>query len=90
MDVVKPPGLKRGKKKTIRQDKENVIHEALMDWVDNDLVEEYYGVETTMSGRILLGNDIIEKLATCGERLNNYAELRRQAHWAFGHVTMTG
>jgi hypothetical protein len=67
VDVVKPPGLKHRKKKTIGEDKENVIREALMDWADNDLVKEYYGVGTTMSGRMLLGNDIIEKLATCGE-----------------------
>ena len=33
-------------------DTENDIREALMDWADNDLVEEYYGVESTMSGRI--------------------------------------
>lgn len=90
MDVLKPPGLKRGKKKTIGEDKENVICEALMDWADNDLVEEYYGVGTTMSRHMILGNDVVEKLATCGERLNTYAELRKQVHWAIGHDTMTG
>ena len=67
VDVVKLPGLKHGKTKTMGEDKKNVTHEVLMAWPDNDLVEEYYRVGTTMSACMLLGNNIIEKFTTCGE-----------------------
>ena len=67
VDVVKLPDLKHGNTKTMGEDRENVIHEVLMGWADNDLVEEYYRVGTTMSACMLLGNNIIEKFATCGE-----------------------
>jgi len=55
VEVMKPLGLKCRKKKTIGEDKENII----------------------------------KKLATCGEQLNTYAELQQQVHWAIGHDTMT-
>ena len=49
------------------------------------MVDEYYGPTSALSGRILLGDDIIEKLATCGEHIWDYSHLCRHVCWALGH-----
>ena len=31
---------------------------------------------------------MVEKIATCGERIDTYSELRRHVRWAYGHDAM--
>lgn len=53
------------------------------------MIDEYYGPNSALSGRTLLGDDIIKKLATCGERIWDYSHLRQHTRWALGHDTTT-
>ena len=85
--VEKEPTLKRGKKRKVTDREQSYIHDRLTEWRDDTLVDEYYGPNTALSGRTILGDDIIEKLATCGERIWDYSHLRRHTRWALGHDT---
>jgi hypothetical protein len=58
-----------------------------MEWWDEVLVDEYYGSNNALSGRTLLGDDVIDKLATCGERIWDYSHLCQHTQWALGHDT---
>lgn len=61
-----------------------------MEWRETDLVERYWPGTTSLSGQTILGDDVVEKLATCGERIESYPELRRHVRWAIGHDNETG
>jgi hypothetical protein len=87
--VQKVPGLKRGKKRKVAQEEQSYIRDTLTEWRDDTLVDEYYGPNSALSGSTLLGEDVIEKLATCGERIWDYSHLRRHTRWALGHDTTT-
>jgi hypothetical protein len=86
----KVPGLKRGKKKKVPKAQEEAVRNGLVDWRDDELVESYWPGTTSLSGQSILGDDVIEKLATCGERVETYQELRRHVRWAIGHNEETG
>ena len=85
--VQKVAGLKRGKKRKVSKEEQNYIRDTLTEWRDDTLIDEYYGPNSALSGRTLLGDDIIEKLATCGERIWDYSHLRQHTRWALGHDT---
>jgi hypothetical protein len=43
-----------------------------------------YPGTTTISAETVLGDDVIDKLAGCGERIECQAEMCRHVHWALG------
>ena len=86
--VTKTPGLKRGKKKRIPEKQEKAIRDQLNDWREEELVEMAYPGVVSISGATVLGDDVVEKIATCGERIDTYSELRRHVQWAYGHDAM--
>lgn len=79
------PGLKRGKKKAVSPKQEGYIRNGLKNWRDETLVNAYYGTLTSFSGATIIGDDVIEKLASCGEQLVNYSQVRRHVRWAVGY-----
>ncbi|KDR67869.1 hypothetical protein GALMADRAFT_79410, partial [Galerina marginata CBS 339.88] len=79
------PGLRRGKKKAVSEEEEKHVREELENWRDETLVDAYYGSLTSLSGATIIGDDIIEKLATCGERLESYSQVQRHVRWAMGY-----
>ena len=79
------PGLRRGKKKSVAPEEEGYIRNKLKNWRDEDLAEPYYGPLTSISGATIMGDDVIDKLARCGERLEDYSQVRRHAQWAVGY-----
>jgi len=83
--VSKIPGLKQGKKKRIPEKQEKAIRDQLHDWREEELLEMVYPGIVSISGATVLGNDVVEKIATCGERIDTYSELRRHVRWAYGH-----
>ncbi|EDR05878.1 uncharacterized protein LACBIDRAFT_302478 [Laccaria bicolor S238N-H82] len=83
--VTKTPGLKRGKKKQIPEKQEKAIRNQLNEWREEELVELVYPGIVSISGATVLGDDVVEKIATCGERIDTYSELRRHVRWAYGH-----
>lgn len=89
IEVQKPPGLKRGKKRKISEVDEGHIRNCLLDWRDNTLLPKVYGPLTSLAGQTMLGDDIIEKLATCGEQIESYSQLRQHVRWALGHDMAT-
>ena len=82
--------MKRGKKKKAPKAQEDAVRSGLEDWRDNVLVESYWPGTTSLSGQTILGDDVIERLATCGERIESHHELRRHVRWAIGHDEETG
>jgi len=79
------PGLRRGKKKAVTPKQEGYIHNKLKNWRDENLVDAYYGPLTSLSGATIMGDDVIQKLASCSERLENYSQVRRHVRWAVGY-----
>jgi hypothetical protein len=45
---------------------------------------------TSISAETVLGNNVIEALATCGERIDSHTEMRRHVRWAMGYDSNTG
>ena len=86
----KVPGLKRGKKKHVPKEQEDKLRNVLKEWRDTDLLEHLYPGLSSISGRTILGDDIVEKIVCCGERLKTYDELRQHARWALGHDDNSG
>ncbi|KAF8798379.1 hypothetical protein BYT27DRAFT_7228444 [Phlegmacium glaucopus] len=85
--TVKPivPGLKRGKKKGISEEGQGYIRKKLRNWQDDTLLDAFYGDLTGLSGATIIADDVIERLATCGERLENYLQVWRHVRWALGY-----
>ena len=83
------PGLRRGKKKAVPLEQEGYIYNKLKNWRDEDLVDAYYGPLTSLSGATIMSDDIIQKLASCSERLENYSQVRRHVRWAVGYDQMS-
>jgi len=81
--------LKRGKKKETPEEEKGYIRNKLRFWRDN-VLDEYYGGMTGISGRTLMSDDVVDKIAGCGERPRSYAELRRHVVWALIHDGDTG
>jgi len=82
------PGMRHGKKKAVPPEQEGYIHNKLKNWHDDTLVNAYYGALTSLSGATIIGDDVIEKLASCGEQLENYSEVRWHVQWAVGYDQM--
>ena len=79
------PGLRRGKKKPLAPGQEEYIRNKLKNWRDENLVDAYYGPLTSLSGATIMSDDVIQKLASCGERLENYSQVQRYVRWAVGY-----
>jgi hypothetical protein len=78
-------GLRRGKKKAIPPEQEEYIINKLKHWRDETLVDAYYGHLTSLSGATIMGDDIVKKLASCGEWLENYSQVQRYVRWVVGY-----
>ena len=63
---------------------ENVVRDDLYQWRDNELLERFYPGTCTLSGATLLGDDVIEKLAKCEERIRGGEDLARHIRWPIG------
>ena len=57
-----------------------------MVWRETNLLDSRYPGLSSMSGRTLLADDCIEKLATCGEIIEDYTQLRRHIRWVLGEA----
>jgi hypothetical protein len=89
--TVKPvvPGLKRGKKKGISEEGQGYIRNKLKKWRDDTLLDAFYGDLTGLSGATIIADDVIEKLATCGEHLGSYSQVQQHVRWALGYDEST-
>lgn len=87
--VARVPGLKRGRKRQISTEEIKAVCDGLEEWRDSELVDEFYEGVQSISGATILGDDIVQKVANCGERIGTYADLRRHAHWRIGHDVET-
>ena len=83
--LTRVPGLKRGKKKQVAPTEVTKIREGLVEWRETDLLDKFYPGISSLSGQTILGDDVVEKIATCGEHLETYAQLRQHVRWAVGH-----
>ena len=68
----------------------DAIRNDLSQWREKELLDNFYGGTSIIAGSTLLGDDVIEKLATCGERVETWEEFAQNAHWAIGFNTSTG
>ena len=90
IELKKLPGLKRGKKRKVSEEQESAIREGLIDWREDELLDKIYPGTSSISAQTVLGDDVIEKLASCGERIETQAEMRRHVRWAIGFDENTG
>ncbi|KIM82705.1 hypothetical protein PILCRDRAFT_70219, partial [Piloderma croceum F 1598] len=88
--IEKLPGLKRGKKKKLSEGQEDAIREGLRDWREDVLLDTVYPDTTSILAETVLGNDVIEGLATCGECIDSHTEMHRHVRWAIGYDANTG
>lgn len=84
IEVAKIQGLKRGKKRKLSEGDEQTIREELMDWREDVLLERIYPGTISILAETVLGDDVISKLASCGERVESAQEMRRHMRWAIG------
>jgi hypothetical protein len=82
--------LKRGKKRKLPSGFEDAIRNDLSHWRENELLDRFYGGTSIIAGSTLLGDDVIEKLATCGERVETKEEFAQHARWPIGFDAGTG
>ncbi len=76
ISVEKKPGLKRGKKRAMPEAFVESVREGLREWRE-ELVEMIYPNTVMISPATVLGDDVIEQLATCGERIGDANELKQ-------------
>jgi hypothetical protein len=88
--IDKTSTLKRGKKRKLLPGFDNAIWKDLSQWHENELLDRFYGGTSIIAGSTLLGDDVIEKLATCGERVETKEEFAQHARWAIGFNAGTG
>jgi hypothetical protein len=55
------------KKRKLSEGQEDAIQEGLRDWQEDVLLDAVYPGTTSISAETVLGNDVIEGLATCRE-----------------------
>lgn len=84
IEVAKIQGLKRGKKRKLSEGDEQTIREELMDWREDVLLERIYPGTISILAETVLGDDVISKLASCGEQVESAQEMRRHMRWAIG------
>jgi hypothetical protein len=90
IELEKLPGLKRGKKRKVSEEQENAIREGLIEWREDELLDKIYPGTNSISAQTVLGDEVIDKLASCGERIETQAEMRRHIQWAIGFNENTG
>lgn len=78
------PALKRGKKRKWPEAVENVIREGLRRWRDKELLDKFYPGTSIVAGATLFGDDLLDKLALCGERVDSADLLARYIRWPIG------
>ncbi|KAF4621728.1 hypothetical protein D9613_012177 [Agrocybe pediades] len=83
-------GFKKGKKKKNDKHKADYICTCLRGWRKEVLAPAHYGENSALSTATLMWDKIIEALATCGEQLLDYDQLRRRTRWAMGHDNISG
>ena len=76
--------MKPGKKRKLPPAFEDTIQKDLSKWRDNELLNRFYGGTSIIAGSTLLGDDVIEKLATCGERVETREEFAQHVRWSLG------
>jgi hypothetical protein len=82
--------LKRGKKRKLTPGFEDAIRRDLLQWREKVLLDHFYGGTSIIASSTLLGDDVIEKLAMCGERVETQEEFVQHARWALGFNVETG
>ena len=88
--IEKTSTLKRGKKRKLPPGFDDAIRKDLSHWHDNELLDKFYGGTTILVGLTLLGDDVIEKLATCGEHIETMEDFAQHAQWPIGFNVGTG
>lgn len=61
-----------------------------MKWRDGELLDCFYPGTTSISGATLLGDDVIEKIASCGLHLESNKDLIQHVRWQLGFNAETG
>ena len=54
------------------------------------MLDAMYPCTTSILAETVLGNDVIEGLATCGEWIDSLTEMCRHIRWAIGYDANTG
>jgi hypothetical protein len=86
----KIPGLKRGKKKKLDEKLAEAVREGLVVWRDRELLDAVYPRTVSIPGAFVLGDDVIEQLVNCGERIESEQELRQHTRWSLGLANPSG
>lgn len=68
ISIDKTSALKRGKKRKLPQALADAIRNDLSQWREKELLDKFYGGTSIIAGSTLLSDDVIEKLATCGNK----------------------
>ncbi|KAJ3518750.1 hypothetical protein NMY22_g13524 [Coprinellus aureogranulatus] len=87
--VSKPPGLKRGRKRVLPEALSEKLGKELRAWRDSELFEMVYGAGSRESlvvlpSSMVLGDDVIERVISCGIRIETEEDLRRNVRWHLG------
>lgn len=85
--VERPVGLARGRKRKFPEALSEAIEEDLRDWREEELFELYYGegsreTVTTLPSSMIMGDDVIERIATSGRRILTPTDLAKVVRWA--------
>ena len=67
-----------------------MICDDLRTWRDNEFLDKFYPGTSIVSSATLIGDDVVEKLAKCGERLETGEELGRHIRWPIRIDAETG
>ena len=83
------PGLKRGPKKENPIQTKLAIQQVLVQWRNQVVTQEVWPGCFHLSSVTFLGDDVIEKIASCGERITSYSHLQKHVRWANGYDSAT-
>jgi len=90
IELEKLPGLKQGNKWKVSEEQEDTIHEDLVEWHEDELLDKIYLGTDSISAQIVLGDDVIDKLVSCGEHIEMQAKMQRHVRWAISFDENTG
>jgi hypothetical protein len=90
IELEKLPGLKQGKKRKVSEEQESAIHAGLVEWREDELLDKIYPGTSSISAQMVLGDEVIDRLASCGEWIETQAEMRRHVQWAISFDENTG
>ena len=80
--------LKRGRKKKLDPGLERHIREKLVEWRDARLLTHLYPSSVALvTGESLMGDDVVDQLATCGERITTSEQLAGRTRWFLAFET---